>query len=276
MPARPFFIVSSGRSGTKMMERLFAGLPQLTMEHEYLCPLVQPLAVRRYWGMASPADARRVLAEAHGAAIHYAATPVWGDSSNKLSWLIPDLAALFPEARFVHLVRDGRKVTSSYFHKLGQECYDDAAVRTLQAYLDDPLRSPAPPAEKRYWWPVPRPDDPRAGDFRRLDQFGRIAWHWGEIHRVIDRALAALPPDRQHLVRLEDLVAEPYEAARLFAFLDIDYDAGRERLLARPHNVNRPVDTPLTDGQQAQLHALAGDVMARFGYDRRPAYVVNY
>jgi len=51
-----------------------------------------------------------------------------------LSWLIPDLAALFPDAKFVHLVRDGRKVAGSYFRKLGAECYDDRSTHVFQVF----------------------------------------------------------------------------------------------------------------------------------------------
>lgn len=276
MTARAIFIVSSGRSGTKMMERLFAGVPELTMEHEYLCPLLQPMAVRHYMGLATDRDAAALLEATHGAALHYAQTATWGDSSNKLAWLVPLLARLFPEARFVHLVRDGRKVTSSYFHKLAGECYDDHAVAVLQAHVDDPARHPPPPAEKRYWWPLPRPNDPRATPFRRFDQFERIAWHWGELHRVAGAAFAALPAARHRLVRLEDLTRDPAEVAALFEFLGLSYDPARARLLEKPHNVNRPVDTPLSERQLAQFRALSWDVMETLGYDRRPSYVVNY
>ena len=74
----------------------------------------QPLAVRRSLDLIGAEECRRSLTETHGAAIHYSQAAQWGDSSNKLSWLIPDLAGLFPEARFVHLVRDGRKA----WHKI--------------------------------------------------------------------------------------------------------------------------------------------------------------
>src|SRR4051794_13449049 len=105
MTAKPFFIVSSGRSGTAMMVKALSAAPGITIEHEYMVHLVQPLAVRRYQGLATAEDARAVLTATHGAALTYASTPLWGDSSNKLSWLIPELANLFPQARFVHLVR---------------------------------------------------------------------------------------------------------------------------------------------------------------------------
>ena len=276
MAAAPIFIVSSGRSGTKMMERLFGDLPNLTMHHEYMVHILQPLAVRRYLGLIGPSETQRVLRDVYGAAMHHAATPLWGDSSNKASWLIPDLAALFPEARFVHLIRDGRKVASSYFHKLADECYDDEATRVLMAHVQAPDEVPAPPPEKRYWWPVPKPGDPRATVFRLYDRFERIAFHWAEINRVIGAALADLPPSRWRLARLEDLVADPDEVAALFGFLNLPFTPERGLLMSRPHNVNRPVDTPLTERQDAQFRRLAWDVMEAYGYDRRDAYVVNY
>ncbi len=276
MAARPFFIASSGRSGTKMMERLFGDIPELTMHHEYMVQILQPLAVRRYLGLIGAEACRHLLREVHGAAIRYAATPIWADSSNKLSWLIPDLAALFPDARFLHLVRDGRKVASSYFYKLGDECYDETATRALLAHVEDPAAVPAPPPEKRYWWPVPRPGDPRAAAFRLYTQFERIAFHWAEINRVILADLQALPPSRWRSARLEDLVASPDQVAEVFTFLGLPFTADRARRLERPHNVNRPVDTPLSDPQSTSFRRVAWEMMEVFGYDRRDAYVVNY
>src|ERR1044072_2690160 len=123
MAARPFFIVSSGRSGTAMMHKLLSGIDNVEMHHESAVQIVQPLAVRRYLDLAGAAEAQCVLSATYGASIRYSEKEFWGDSSNKLSWLIPDLAALFPDAKFVHLVRDGRKVAGVYFHKLGPACY---------------------------------------------------------------------------------------------------------------------------------------------------------
>ena len=108
-----------------MLHKALSSKPGVEMHHEYAVQITQPLAVKRYLGAVDDTEARKLLDETFGAAIRHMRGTHWGDSSNKLSWLIPDLAALFPEARFVHLVRDGRKVASSYFHKLGDENYDD-------------------------------------------------------------------------------------------------------------------------------------------------------
>jgi hypothetical protein len=274
MSATPFFIVSSGRSGTAMMVKALSTADGVTIEHEYKVHDVQPLAVRRYQGLADESEARTILSRTHGAAIRQAQTRLWGDSSNKLSWLIPDLAALFPDARFIHLVRDGRKVASSYFYKLGDECYDDRSTEMLADYLA--RRTDAPPPEKKYWWPQPKSGEPWAKEFPRFNQFQRIVWHWSEINRVILRDLKDVPEHQRMLIRLEDLRAQPSTITSLLGFLGIAYRDAHFAAFARPHNVNRPVDTMLTPEQAAQFAMLATPMMKRLGYAGQPEYAVNY
>lgn len=271
-----FFVVSSGRSGTAMLHKVLSSAAGVEMHHEYMVQIVQPLGVRRYLGLVSAAEARAVLAHTHAAAVHYSDAAHWGDSSNKLSWLIPDLAALLPEAKFVHLVRDGRKVAGSYFRKLSAECYDDRSTAILQAFVDDCAQAPMPPPEKKYWWPLPRKDDPRSAEFRRYGPFERIAWHWAEINRVILDSLAALPASRSHFVRLEALQSSPSQVRNLFRFLDLEYRDEHFAAFARPHNVNRPEDERLTDEQAARFETIAGAMMETLGYADRDEYVVNY
>ncbi len=273
---RPFFILSSGRSGTAAMARLLAGYDSVEMHHEYLCTHVQELAVRHYLGLTGEREAMEALARWHGSAVHYCERPLFGDSSNKLSWLVAPLARLFPEARFIHLVRDGRKVASSFFHKLADECYDDRSTAALQRWYDDPHRHPPPPPEKRYWWNVPRRDDPRAEAFRHYDRFQRICFHWAEVNREIRTRLDALDPARWRRFRLEELTRDPAQLERLLAFLGLPCGAEQIALMARPHNVNRPVDRPLDGSQREKFWAIAGEEMAHYGYDRAPEYTMRY
>ncbi|MBN9588671.1 MAG: sulfotransferase [Alphaproteobacteria bacterium] len=274
MTATPFFIVSSGRSGTAMLHKALSAKPNVEMHHEYAVQITQPLAVKRYLGLMGEAQTRGLIGDTFGAAIHHSRARLWGDSSNKLSWLIPDLAALYPDARFVHLVRDGRKVTSSYFHKLGAENYDDHANAVMQAHYDGAAFPPPP--EKPYWWPVPRRNDPMAEAFRSFDQFQRICWHWAEINREILDSLAALPAERTLFARLEDLTRSPSHVRELLRFLGLEYQDSDFAVFARPHNVNRPEDRLLTPLQRARFEATAGPMMARLGYADRAEYAVNY
>jgi Sulfotransferase family len=274
--AQTFFIVSSGRSGTAMLQKALAANDGVDMHHEHAVREVQPMSVRRYLGLARYEEALETLRKTHVVDIEASAARHWGDSSNKLSWMIPELAQLLPEAKFVHLVRDGRKVCGSYFRKLGDECDDDHSVRELQAYYDNPLHTQPPPAEKKYWWPVPHRGDPLASPFRAFSQFQRICWHWAEVNRVISAALADLRPDRQLFVRLEDLRESPDTVAGLYDFLNLPYHDEAFEAFARPHNVNRPEDQLLDPQQTTQFNALASGMMTELGYAGRPEYVVNY
>jgi hypothetical protein len=271
-----FFIVSSGRSGTAMLHKALSAAGDIEMHHEYMVQIVQPLAVRRYLGLTGANEATRILRNCHGAAIHRSTAASWGDSSNKISWLIPELAQILPDAKFVHLARDGRKVAGSYLRKLGDECYDDRSTAILQAHLDEPTRNPAPPPEKKYWWPVPRRDSEQAREFRGFDQFQRIAWHWTEINRVILQSLEALPSSRKLFTRLEDLQSSAQEVRALLHFLHLPYRDDIAAMFARPHNVNRPEDRLLDAKQRAQFDAIAGAMMHILGYGDRREYVVNY
>lgn len=273
---QPVFIVSSGRSGTAMLHKVLSLAPGVEAHHEYMVHIVQPLGVRRYLGLCGEAESRAVLTRVHTAAVQYSEAAVWADSSNKLSWLIPDLAALLPHARFVHLVRDGRKVAGSYLRKLSAECYDNRSAAILRAYYDNPLASPPPPPEKKYWWPCPRRGDALAPRFRHFDQFQRIAWHWAEINRVIMRELAKLPRSQTHFVRLEELQNDAGEVRRMFDFLALAYRDEYARAFSRPHNVNRPEDERLSPLQTIQFSAVASEMMERLGYAGREEYVVNY
>ncbi len=265
----PFFNVSSVRSGTAMLHKALASAGDVDMYHEYMVHIVQPLAVRRYQGLASAEEARAVLESTHKAAALYSTARHWGDSSNKLSLLIPELAALMPDAKFVHLVRDGRKVAGSYFRKLGDECYDDRSTAILQAFLDG--KAPAPPPEKKYWWPIPL-----GAEFRGFNQFERIAWHWTEINRVIAASLSALPEPRKHFVRLEDLYQNPNAVSDLFHFLNLSYRDEHFAMFARPHNVNRAEDERLDADQAKRFDTIAGGMMHELGYAGSEEYVVKY
>ena len=259
-----------------MLHKALSAAQGVEMHHEYMVQITQPLAVRRYLGLVNGGETARAIAETYGGAIRYCQAQHWGDSSNKLSWLIPDLALTFPKARFVHLVRDGRKVTSSYFHKLGAECYDDRSTAILQAHYDEPAAHLAPPPEKKYWWPLPRRDSPDAQAFRGFSQFERICWHWAEVNRLILKELSQLSAERTLFVRLEELRASPSEVRGLYDFLDLPYSDAAYGIFARPHNVNRPEDRLLDAQQRMQFEAVAGDMLARLGYADRPEYLVAY
>jgi len=265
---RPFFVVSSGRSGTAMMQRLFSAYPHVEMHHEYMMQHVQPAAIKYYLGLIGLGEAVHVLRATHGASLHHTTARLWGDSSHALSWLIPVLNRLFPNARFIHLVRDGRHVTQSYFNERSKDCYTDDAVLALQRHYDSRGQVPAPPPEGRFWWPVPPRGHPLEADFSKLGRFERIAFHWSQVNRTINHHLDAVPTERKHLIRLEDMVSRPEARQGLMDFLGLPWDDRLMGLVAPARDAATAEPAPLTPEQSAQFDAIASDMMQIFGYDR--------
>ncbi|WP_417450188.1 sulfotransferase family protein [Kordiimonas sp.] len=272
--SQPLFIVGCGRSGTQALGRLFDSYDTVTMHHEYMIHHVQPLGVEYWHGRISRDDVITALQALHGAAIDFTETPVWGDCSNKLSWFVDILADIFPDARFIHLVRDGRKAVSSLYHKLGHECLDDRSVNCLRAYLEK--GGPKPPPEKKYWWPFARAGEEFYQDYQLFDHFCRIAYHWAQINCEVRQKLAKVDASRHIRVRLEDITTSRDHLADMLSFAGLPLGDTQAELMVRPHNVIKPVNFMLEDDQLDQFWKLAGDEMKAMGYHEQDEYVLDY
>ena len=258
------------------MFRMLCGADNLEIHHEYCVHGVQKLAALYSMGLVDADTVKQRIAQWHGAAIHYANTGIWSDSSNKLSWIIGPLADLFPQSRFLAIVRDGRKVVASFYYKLREEMYDDHGMRVLRDWLEHPDELPCPPPEKRYWWNVPRPGQPWHAEFASFSRLQRVAYHWAESNRIIAQSFAELPPERVKLVRLEDLVADASVLAETLEFIGTPLDDTYPRYLRTPRNVFLPLDFQLTRQQLEQFWPICRPMMRALGYEQKEAYHVSY
>jgi hypothetical protein len=141
------FVVGHGRSGTTLLRLMLDAHPALTIppETQFLPQLIEvskaPGATaqsvadvlvghRRWEDFGIPADQMRAtfaeiqpfdLTEAVRAFYRTYADaqgkPRWGDKSPGYGWTMRPIDNLLPEARFIHLIRDGRDVTLSLMAK---------------------------------------------------------------------------------------------------------------------------------------------------------------
>lgn len=271
----PIFIVGCGRSGTQAIAQLFSCCNDVEMHHEFMVHLVQPLGVKYFHGLVEKAQVLSSVSEIYEGAVYYCDKKIWGDSSNKLSWLISELSAVFPTAKFIHIVRDGRKVTSSLFHKLGDECLDDKSTRIMRGFLEGKSEM-CPPPEKKYWWPqaLKGKDEYRA--YQELDQFGRIAFHWAQLNNHVDRQLQELSPSQYVRVRLEDITSNKVALFAMMRFVGVTPRDEHFTMMQRPHNVVRPENNLLTPEQLDVFWFYCTEVMERYGYVGTEEYELNY
>jgi hypothetical protein len=273
---QPVFFVGSGRSGTRTIFKLFSGVEGVEIHHEYVCTHIQPVAALYAMGRISREDAARQYRSLHGAAIHYSPARLWIDCSNKLSWLIDPILDVSPRAKFVLIVRDGRKVSSSFFHKLSDEMYDDRSVAILASWLKDPGAHPRPPPEKKYWWNIPQPGQPFHEEFPGFDQFSRCCYHWREANRTVLDSFERLPPGQTAVFKLEEISRQEAALQRLVAFTGLAPNTAYFEFMQTPQNVIFPMDFKLTGEQVAAFERIAGDMQRQLGYEQTAEYRMKY
>lgn len=271
---QPIFIVSSGRSGTAMMHKILSQDKFIECHHEYLCNHVQQVACLWEMKYLKKSVALEQIEKIYSPALRYSQMPIFIDSSNKTSWIIDLLFELYPNSKFIHLIRDGRKVVSSFYHKLRNECYDDRSVYILQNAIEN--NEILPPPEKKYYWPIPFFSISKWQIFKELDQFGRICWYWGEVNSRIEDNLRNLPKNQYIQIKLEELVSSRKIVKHLFNFIEAEYREDYFIQLQIPHNVNRPSDILLSQKERMTLDLLAGEFMSKYGYDQTREYKMQY
>lgn len=258
------------------MYRMLCGTYGVDIHHEYICTHVQKLAALYYMGFVDKVEAKRKLKELHGSAIEYSRKDIWIDSSNKLSWLIEPLNELFPRAKFLMIVRDGRKVVSSFYYKLRNEMYDDENTKVMQTWLENQEKLPIPPPEKKYWWNVPQSTQRYHNEFKSFNRLQKIAYHWDECNRFVLECFKNLKENQKMIVRLEDVISNEFELEKTIEFLGIEYDTIFFKYVKTPRNVFFPLDFQLTPKQNEQFDAICSEMMEKLGYKDKDTYVVKY
>lgn len=144
----PFFIVGSGRSGSTLLRMMLAAHSRLSIPPEtwYLLPLIRRFSTDR---PLSPAEIEaavsiitghyrwpdmRLSAQEFRRGVSRLPRPYlrdlvevvyrwhmqaegkvrWGDKTPPYIEILPELARMYPDSRFIHLIRDGRDVARSF------------------------------------------------------------------------------------------------------------------------------------------------------------------
>jgi hypothetical protein len=242
---RLVFVVGSPRSGTTFLAGAIGSLPGFVDLGEVpplkaavpgLASLPPRVAARRL---------RRILAVARRVGLVGAVRGV--EQTPELAHLVDVLAIAYPDARIVHIVRDGRDIVCSLLEK--------PWLRPEQARTDDAGLSYG--AYARFWV---EPD--RRTEFETVSDARRAAWAW---RRYVTAARSAAAPVLE--LRYERLVEEPgFVASELASYLDTPAGALRDALArTRGSSVGR-YRHDLTAEQLADVVAEAGDLLRELGY----------
>lgn len=191
-----FFVLNSGRAGSKTIAKLLSQSPACRCLHEPEPRLVAEATQYRYGELAHE-DAvdllRRTRSEDRDV--------LRGETNNKLALLVPALREAFPGARYVWLVRDGRDTVASMVQRgWYHEREDEPGASEWQRWRPRGDRLGVDPDEWASW-----------------GQLERVAWAWTWVNRLIERDLRGLA-DVVTRVRVEELGSE---LPRLATFLGL-------------------------------------------------------
>lgn len=256
---RPLFVLGAPRSGTSLLGDLIGALPEFSYHFEP--PITKAAARYVAEGRWSYAKAWLFYRLAYGWLIarHRDGDLRFAEKTPQNAFIVPFLARAFPDAQFLHIVRDGRDAALSYAKKPWiTEAGRGSGRREHGGYPFGPVA--------RFWV-----EPERRAEFESTSDLHRCIWAWRRHVEAAQSALAALPPERRLEVRYEALVADPQAVATAaLDFLGIaDRESRRqlERTLAavkgdsvgRHERELKPDDRPLMERE-------AGDLLAELGY----------
>ncbi|MCB1092004.1 MAG: sulfotransferase, partial [Verrucomicrobiae bacterium] len=187
------------------------------------------------------------------------------------------IEALYPDARLIHLVRDGRSVVASMMRMLSKAPDADRVKARLAEtpWRDLPALAPVflrDTVERRlagrkpFWGPRP----PGWREWLDLPVPLMLARQWRTLVETALRDLTAFPSEHQCQIRYEDFVAAPREG--LTGLLDLAGLRGDPDFLettaaeVRPSSFADEWRQTLSDEAIAQIETEAGPLLEQLGY----------
>ncbi len=236
-----FFVVSAGRSGSKTIAAALNGLPGCRCVHHAKPELVFESA-EFFCGTHPREHIAQTLRETRPAGNGMEA---YGEANLQYTLIVPILCEVFPDCKFIWIIRDGRDQVASTFYR---GWYDPDV---------DPQRNPR--------WSRARLCGDRTGDFTprgwaRLTPFQRCSWQWRKFNLIAEDSLAKLPESRWRKVRLDQLKLALPELAEFVGA------SSRDGRVEKLNTARQPVDywQNWTGEQRQQFEEICGTEMDRW------------
>lgn len=258
----PIFIIGAPRSGTSFLGNCIASLPGISYHRE---PLATKLAMERvYCGEWDFAEAAAYYRRVYSwlMRIHFDGNLRFAEKTPRNCFIVEYLWQAFPDAKFIHLIRDGRDVAVS----LGKKRWLQADPQKTRSQNFEPEGEEAG-SYQRFWV-----EQERSQEFETTSVAHRAIWTW---RRHVEAALAAfqlIPEDQKCTLKYENMVADPLSTAdRIADYLGYaDSKTARQMLResmaqARAGSVGS-WRSAFNEEQISQISLEAADLLARLNY----------
>ncbi len=251
MLTKCLFVLSTGRVGTQTVAQVLSLSSDIDAVHERR-PRLLALTRRCYQIGISDVDAvAREFVASRSDFIRqaYHADHWYAETSNRITYLAPALAATFPRAKFIHLHRHPAEVVRSGMRR-----------RWYNGHSEDRFRI------------EPRVDDAFRDQWQDWSEFEKVCWYWHAVNRYALDFFGGLANDRILSLRSADLFLSCSGASRVFELLNVTAPPHAEikRVLARRCNAQRQGTFPeyehWSTEQRRKLKDIAFSTAAELGY----------
>jgi len=217
---RPCFVLSTGRSGTLLLNKLLLLSPYAYAVHQPKPELIRA-SKRAYEEISiSPEIFKELFRSAREEIVFEAAqrNKVYIETNNRITFFAPIIPLVFPNAVFIHLVRNPADFVRSGIRRkwyAGKHYHDIGRIVPLD------------PIIKQKW-----------------DNWGsieKIGWLWNETNQFIENFKQNLDSKIFLFVKAEQLFTDPDITSKIFDFLQLNnFNRQKiEKLIRKPVNVQR-------------------------------------
>lgn len=257
--SRPIFIIGSPRSGTTFLGSCVAELPETSYHFE---PVATKAAARyvytQEWNFSKAQRFYR-LVYSWLMRLHADGDLRFADKTPRNCFLVDFLYQAFPDAQFIHIIRDGRDAALSHSKKPWmQAAQAQSSKHEPGGYRYGPYA--------RFWV-----EPERVSQFESTSDIHRCIWAWRRHTETALKSVAKLPNHQYHELRYESLVASPRtEAEQLLDFLGVTEQRSRQCFHQAVANV-RPNSVglwrkELSAEQLQQVEQEAGSLLHQLNY----------
>lgn len=255
--ARCIFVLSTGRAGTQSLTRLLSICPEVHSEHEPNPRLIHAsyCYYQQQFGLETKSQEKwnDLVLAARDDLIFQANRrgKIYLETNNRMSYLAPVLAKIFPASQFIHLHRHPFEFVRSGIRRDYYQGHNWDFARIH-----------------------PAGDHPDVKRWLDMSQMAKIAWNWQAVNQHIIQFFQTLSPERQMTLAAADLFSGGERQIRdLYSFINIPIPQGSrfKALLAQPSNQQTEGDFPEHSQWSPQERTMVmrevADVAAALGYD---------
>ncbi|MEM6395425.1 MAG: hypothetical protein AAF741_03695 [Bacteroidota bacterium] len=198
-----FFVLSTGRAGSRGISRIINKSNNIKSAHEGF-PTTISISTKFAHGEISENNLMAILSflykeisllEPH---IRY-----YGESDQKLSFLIPQINKVFPEAKFIWLIREPSAFVASSYARGWFDDWEFGYSRQRGTHYDANKRSNTIHALNRINGYLA--GEMSESSWRSMTSFERNCWYWSYCNGTIEKELSKIDHNRWIQIKTKDL-----------------------------------------------------------------------